>query len=432
MQHRADRSSPHSASPLTDGPRPMCYMAANAMRSLLRRPSVWILAVLVIVTGVVLLLRARGPVVRTVLAERRDLEQHIVASGRVRVPTRVQISAQLSGLVVAVGAVAGQRVSKGDLLVQLDDSTERASVAQAEAAVKQAQARVDQLRRVGAIVATESLRQTESALANAKVELERSAKLAASGAVPGVELENARRAVDIAQAQKNAAQAQQVAAAPMGADSRVALTALLQAQAQLAGATARLEQTRNVALQSGTVLSRDVEPGDVVQPARALLEIAADGDVELVFDPDERNLAWIRLGQLARASADAFPQQVFDATVSYIAPAIDPERGSVEVRLAVPTPPAFLKPDMTVSIDLTIATKSKVLTVPSQVVRGVATATPWVQLVEDDQVVRRDIKLGIRGVGAVEIEDGIAEGVEIIVPDGRQLSVGSRVRTELD
>ena len=349
-----------------------------------------------------------------------------------RVPTRVQISAQLSGLVVVVGPVAGQRVTKGDLLVQIDDSMDRASVAQAEAAVKQAQAKVGQLQRVGAIVATEALRQTETNLANAKVELDRSTKLAAAGAIPAVELESAQRTVDLAQAQKTAAQAQQVAAAPMGADSRIALTALLQAQAQLAGAKARLAQTRTVALQSGTVLSRSVEPGDVAQPSRPLLEIAVDGEVELVFDPDERNLAWIHLGQLAKASADAFPQQVFDAKVSYIAPAIDPQRGSVEVRLAVPTPPPLLKPDMTVSIDLTIAAKSKVLTVPSNVVRGTATPTPWVELVEAGHVVRREIKLGIRGEGVVEIEGGLVEGAELVVPEGRQLAPGARVRTERD
>lgn len=385
-----------------------------------------------VATAAALLLRARGPAVRTVVAERRDLEQHIVASGRVRVPTRVQIAAQLPGLVIAVPAAEGQRVRQGDLLVQLDDATERASVAQSEAAVKQAQARVDQLRRVGAIVATESLRQAETNLANAQRELQRTARLARSGAVPAVELENAQRAVDIAQAQKNAAQAQQVASAPMGADSRVALTALLQAQAQLAGTTARLAQTRIVALQSGIVLVRDVEPGDVVQPSRTLLEVAADSDVELVFDPDERNLAWIRLGQLAKASADAFPQQVFDAKVSYIAPSIDPQRGSVEVQLDVPQPPPFLKPDMTVSIDLTIAAKRQVLTVPSEVVHGAATATPWVQLAERHRVVRRDVKLGIRGEGTIEIAEGIAEGSEVIVPDGRQLPTGARVRTERD
>ena len=290
------------------------------MRHLLRRPTVWLALVILLVAGVVLVVRWRGPVVHTTLAVRRDLEQHIVSSGRVRVPTRVQIAAQTAGLVVAVGAVEGQRVKAGDLLVQIDDGAERAAVAQAEAAVNQARARVEQLRRVGAIVATEALRQTQTNLERARVELERTTKLAGTGAVPAVELENARRAVDIAQAQTNAAEAQQVASAPLGADSRVALGALLQAQAQLSGAKVRLAQTRIVALQSGAVLTRSVEPGDVVQPSRTLLVLAADADVQLVFQPDERNLAWIRLGQQARASADAYPQQVFDATVSYIAP----------------------------------------------------------------------------------------------------------------
>lgn len=402
----------------------------SVLRTLPRRPGFWIALVLLVAVAAVTIVRARGPIVRTVLAERRDLEQHLVASGRVRVPTRVEIAAQLPGLVVAVGAVAGQRVAQGELLVQLDDATERASVAQAEAAVRQAQARVDQLRRVGAIVATESLRQIETTLADARRDRDRTSKLVEAGALPGVELEKAQRAVDIAEAQKTAAQAQQLASAPTGADSRVALTALLQAQAQLAGARARLAQTRIVALQSGTVLARDVEPGDVVQASRMLLELAADSAVELVFDPDERNLAWIRVGQRAVASADAFPQHVFDARVGYIAPSVDPQRGTVEVRLDVPEPPPFLKPDMTVSIDLTLATRPDALTVPSDVVRGVATATPWVQLVERGRLVRRDVELGIRGDGAIEVTAGLDERSEVVVPDGRQLAAGARVRTE--
>jgi HlyD family secretion protein len=400
------------------------------MRSRLRRPSVWIAVVAVALAAVVWWMRARGPAVETVIAERRDLEQHLVASGRVRVPTRLSISSQLAGLVVAVGAVEGQRVAAGDLLVQLDDAAERAAVAQAEAAVKQAQARVDQLRRVGAIVATEALRQAETNLAKAQLELTRSTKLAQSGAVPAVEAENAQRAVDLATAQRTAAAAQQLASTPLGADSRVALTAQLQAQAQLAAAKVRLGQTRIVATQPGTVLARSVEPGDVVQPARALLEIAADSAVELVFFPDERNLAWLRLGQVAKVAADAFPAQLFEATVSYLAPAVDPQRGSVEVRLAVAAPPPILKPDMTVSIDLTIAAKAQVVTVPSEVVHGAATAAPWVHVVERGRAVRRAVKVGLRGDGAVEIVDGLAAGAEVIVPSGRPLADGARVRAE--
>lgn len=399
-------------------------------RRLARRPVAWIVLALVILAGGALALRARGPSVRTTTAVRRALEQHIVASGRVRVPTRVQISARASGLVVAVGATEGQHVEAGDLLVQLDDAAERAAVAQAKAAVDQSRARVAQLRRVGAIVATEALREAETHLERARTELGRAQRLFDARALPAVELESARRAVEIAQAQKTAAQAQQVAAAPEGAESRIALTALLQAEAQLAGANARLAQMRMVAPHAGEVLSRAVEVGDVVQPGRTLMELAVDGDVELVFQSDERNLAWIAAGQPARASADAYPQDLFDATVSYIAPSIDPQRGSVEVRLAVPDPPAHLRPDMTVSIDLTVAAKPDALTVPSDAVRGAATAAPYVLTVEDGRVARREVRLGIRGEGSVEIVAGLDEGSRVILPGADPPAPGRRVRVE--
>jgi HlyD family secretion protein len=178
------------------------------------------------------------------------------------------------------------------------------------------------------------------------------------------------------------------------------------------------------------VLLRDVEPGDVVQPSRTLLVFAADADVQLVFHADERNLASIRLGQTALAAADAYPQEVFEATVDYVAPSVDPQRGSIEVRLAVAKPPAFLKPEMTVSIDLEVARKQHALVVDSEVVRDAATARPYVLAVEDGRVARRDVRLGIRGDGASEIVSGVTDGAELIIPDGRRLAPGARVRAE--
>lgn len=402
------------------------------MRTLFRRPGLWILIALLAASTIVMAVRARGPKVKVAVAARKDLEQRVVASGRVRVPTRVQVAAQVPGLVVAVGAIEGQRVKAGDLLVQIDDAEARAAVSQAKAAVDQASARVEQLRRVGAIVATEALRQAETNLERAEVELARVRELSASGAVAQAELDNAQHSVELARAQKVAAEAQRIASTPMGADSRVALTALLQAQAQHVGATVRLAQTRIVAHQDGVVLTRSVEPGDVVQPARTLMVLAADGSPQLVFQPDERNLAWIALGQKARASADAYPQQVFDAEVSYIAPSIDPQRGSVEVRLAVPSAPAFLLPDMTVSIDLSVARRESALVVPSDAVRDAATPAPWLFAVEGDRLVRKDVKLGIRGEGAVEVVEGLGEGSVVVLPDGRIHAPGQRVRAELD
>lgn len=396
----------------------------------LRHPGVSILLGLLGTAGVILAVRARGPVVAATVASRTHIEQHVIASGRVRVVTRVQLSAQISGRVVAVRAVEGQRVRAGDLLVQLDDAEARAAVSQAKAAVSQASGRVEQLRKVGAVVTTEASRQTETNLAHAESELARVQKLAAAGVLGRVDLDEARRNVEIARAQKSAADAQQMAATPQGVDSSIATSALLESQAQLAGAVVRLEQTRLLAPQDGIVLSRAVEPGDTVQPGNTLLEIAADGETQLVIEPDERNLAWIRLGQKARASADAYPQEIFDAEVSYIAPAIDPRRGSIEVRLRVPDPPGSLRPDMTVSVDLTVASKSLALTVPSDAVRAATTPAPWVYVVEGGRIARRNVVLGIRGEGHTEIESGLDEGAAVVISADVTLVDGQRVRVD--
>ncbi len=388
-------------------------------------------ALVIVLGGAVFAVRARGVQVSTVGAARRDLDHRIVASGRVLAPSRVSVSATTPGLVVAVGAALGQHVGVGDLLVQVDDAEARASLAQAKAAVEQARARVEQLRHVGAIVANQGLSQAETNLEKARADLERTTKLLESGAVPRAELEGARRSFELAQAQKHAAEAQQVASAPLGADSRVALGALLQAEAQRTGAEVRLAQTRILATSAGVVLSRSVEPGDVVQPARTLLVIAVDGDEQLAFHADERNLSSIAIGQRAVASADAFPNETFDAEVSYIAPSIDPQRGTVEVRLRVPKPPSYLLPDMTVSVDLLVASRKGALVVPSEAVRGSATPAPWALVVQDGKAARKDLKLGVRGQGAgavTEILSGLGESDDLIVPDGRPLEIGRRVR----
>lgn len=94
-----------------------------------------------------------------------------------------------------------------------------AAVSQAKAAVSQAFGRVEQLRKVGAIVTTEASLQTATNLARAEAELARAEKLAATGVVARVDLDEARRNVEIVKAQKNAAEAQRTATTPRGVDS---------------------------------------------------------------------------------------------------------------------------------------------------------------------------------------------------------------------
>jgi HlyD family secretion protein len=400
------------------------------LRHWLRQPGLWI-AVAAILAGLAFgAVKVRGPRVTTVFAVRRDLEQRLVASGYVWVPTRVQVAAQTTGRVLVVAVQEGQRVSKGDVLIELDDAEARAAVSQARAAVAEAGARVEQTQSVGSVVATEQVNQMRTNRERARADLTRTEQLAAIGGVAMVDLDEARRLLELAEAQLAAAEARQLAAAPRGADSRLVVSSLQQYRAQLDAARVRLAHMTVVAPQDAIVLNRAVEPGNIVQPSQTLLVMAASTDTaQIVFESDERNLAAIQVGQRARVSADAYPQQVFDAYVGYLAPSIDPERGSIEVRLRVPASPAFLKPDMTVSVDLAVAAKAQALTVPSEAVRGASSGAPWLFAVDAGRLLRRDVTLGLRGEGTVEILSGVDEGAEVVLPDERRLTAGQRVRS---
>jgi HlyD family secretion protein len=209
---------------------------------------------------------------------------------------------------------------------------------------------------------------------------------------------------------------------------RVAASALRESQARLSAAEVRLAQTRVVSEQAGVILARKAEAGDIVRVGDTLLELAGDSETEIVIEPDERNLAWLRVGQTGKASADAYPDQTFDAQITYIAPAVDRQRGSIEVRLRVPDPPATLRPDMTVSVDLTVASRKQVLTVSTDAIRDAATPAPWVPVVQAGVIARRAVTLGITGEGQSEIASGVSEGDVVVLSGARAVEPGQRVR----
>lgn len=399
----------------------------TAARSKRRWP--WLLlALLTLIVVVASAVVARGPSVPVTVVSRRNLEQHLVASGRVMAKARVDVSSLTTGIVTFVGPDEGARVKAGDLLVQLDDREAKGAVAQATAAVAHAKARAEQVGLVASVVASRAFETAKANRANAEVELSKTEQLVSSGALPPQKLDSAKLAVEVARAEEDATRAQQMAMSARGVESRAAWAALSQAEAELALANVKLSQTQIFAHTDAVVLSREVEPFTVVQPARVLFSLATLGETRLQVLPDERDLALIQIGQRARASADAYPDETFAAEVSYIAPSIEAQRGTVEVHLRVPEPPSYLRPDMTVSVDLTVATKDNALVIPFEAVRGLATSHPHVLIVSSGRVTERAIKLGIRGAGYLDVIGGLEEGDLVVIPDGQRLSPSQRVR----
>ena len=369
-----------------------------------------------------------GKPVETHQAVRSDLVQTVVASGRIITPQRAAVGAVITGRVARIPVEEGQSVKRGDVLIVLDDEDERASVAQASGAVAQAEARLRQLREVSLPAAEQALIQAQANLTQARQQHDRARELKAKGFVSQAALDDAQRNLDVAESQLRAAKLQVATNRPSGSDFALAQTALAQARATLGVAQAKLDQTVILAPVDGTLISRNVEPGNVVQSGKELMALAPEGETQVVVQIDEKNLAQLRIGQHALASADAFPRERFAAVLVYINPGIDALRGSVEVKLRVPKPPAYLRQDMTVSVDIEVARSAGTVVVPADTVRDVGSAQPWVLAVDGGRAVRRAVKLGLKGDGRVEVLDGVAPGDRLISASQATVESGHRVR----
>jgi len=369
-----------------------------------------------------------GQPVEAYQAVRSDLVQSVVASGRIMTPQRAAVGVVITGRVVRIPVQEGQSVRRGDVLMVLDDSDERAAVAQARAAVAQAAAKVRQLRELGLPAAEQGLVQAEANVTQARRQYDRAVDLKAKGFVSQAALDDAQRNLDVAESQLRAAKLQVQSNSPAGSEFAVAQTALVQAQASLGVAQAKLDDTIIRAPVDGILIARAVEPGNVVQPGKELMALAPVGETQVVVQIDEKNLAQLKLGQLALASADAFPKERFAAELIYINPGIDALRGSVEVKLRVATPPEYLRQDMTVSVDIEVARRNGTVVVPADAVHDANGAEPWVLVVAGLRAERRPVRLGLKGDGRVEILEGLQPGDRVIPAGLAMIKSGQRVR----
>lgn len=389
----------------------------------------WVVLAAVLGGGAALALRLwLGPRVELVPVSRRELRQTVVATGRVLVPARVQLGSTVLGNVAKVLVAEGARVRKGQRLLELVADEALAQVAQARAAVAQASARVAQLEGVARPVAREGVAQARAGLALAEAAFRRTDSLQRSGALPPAQLDDARKLRDVSRSQVRAAEVQLEGNGPRGVELRIARAARAQASASVRLAEAREALLRVDAPGDGVILTRAVEPGDVVQPGRVLLTLALDGPTWIVAQVDERNLAFLRTGQAARVSADAFAAQSFAATVAWLGPAVDPLRGTLEVRLSVARPPDYLRPEMTVSLEVEVGRLPGVLALPAEAVRDAASRKPWVLVLDGDHAARREVTLGLRGEGWLELVSGLEAGAAVIPPRAGAIAPGRRVR----
>jgi HlyD family secretion protein len=371
----------------------------------------------------------RAPQVDSVKVQSTTLVRTVQFSARVATLARVDVGSTLTARVAQVLVREGAQVREGDVLVRLESDELHAALAQAHAAQSQAQSKLQGLRSTGRMQTQAALAQTQANVQAARADVARTQQLVTQGFVSPARLDEAQRALGVAQALQDSAAAQVQANTESGTDVNQAQAQLETARAAVLAAQARLGQTVLRAPGEARVLARTVEVGQIVQPGRALLSLALAGPTQIKAQVDERFLSQLAVGQPATVVADAFSDQRLSAKVSFIAPAVDAQRGAVEVTLTLDQEaPSFLREDMTLSIEVETARRDKALSVPLAALRtspGAADDTASVLLAVDGQAQLRNVHLGVRSLQAAEVVSGLQVGDTVLL--GGSVAAGQRV-----
>jgi HlyD family secretion protein len=371
-----------------------------------------------------------GPVVPGLRVEVLPIELRIVASGEVRYQSLAHIGSEITGTVIARHVREGDRVKKGDLLIELNPEELQSRLAQAQTLLQQ-------LREISRPQAQTALAEAQDNLRQASREARRREALANNGTISTELAEQAQRI------EMNARTA--LTRAQLVADSLAANSTEEQLlQQRVHTAQAELAKTRLYAPFAGRVQTRSVEPGDLVQPTKVLLEIArSDGldrdgggsdGLEVVIALDEKNFAPVQLKQPVQLIADAWPEQTVPGIVSFIAPAVDSERGTIDVHVRVLADSGNERktfiPGMTVSANIIAAERENSVVLPNDYLRFNADGQAQVLRWTGGKVNTVDVQTGLRNVTHSEIVSGLTEGDVVVQAD--TLSDGQRTRVTFE
>ena len=300
-------------------------------------------------------------------------QRQIQAIGTLRSNESVIVRPEVAGRIVAINFQEGQRVRKGQVLVQLDASFERAELAQAEAMAQLARAnfgRADELQKRGA---------------------------------------GTQRALDEAQA---------------GIRSAAATVELRRA---------RLEKFTLVAPFDGVVGLRKVSVGDVVLPGHEFVNLEQVDPLKLDFRVPELFLSAIRVGQQVAIAVDAYPGRSFAGEVFAIDPALDAAGRSIVIRARIANADDALRPGLFARVTLTLAERPQALFVPEQALVPQGDRHFLFKLVDGGEgkpkvVELVPVKLGERRAGEVEILAGLAPGDQVVTAGVLKIRPGMPVQ----
>ena len=184
---------------------------------------------------------------------------------------------------------------------------------------------------------------------------------------------------------------------------------------------ARLRETGEVrrtltliAPASGVIVKEPPVAGMRFMPGEALFRIADLSRIWLIGDVFEQDLSLVRAGTKATLSVSAFPEKAFPGEVTFIYPILNAETRTARVRIELANPQGQLRPGMYGTVQIDAGPKREVISVPDSAVIDSGTKQTVLVSLGEGRFEPREVKLGARGGGFVEVLSGVKDGESVV------------------
>ena len=306
-------------------------------------------------------------VVHTVAA--RDLDERIEASGKLVARNHARVAAEVGGRITEIVRDEGASVAEGEAVLTIDP--ERRRLERDDAAARMAE--------------------TTAALAEAEREHGRIRALFDKGVASQARLDETDTQLRLARSRRDAARAQ------LGVAERA-----------LADASVR-------APFAGVVAVRHISAGEFVQPGTTLFELVAMDPIDVEFHLPEVEASRVAAGQEVAVRVAPYPEEIFTAPVTFVAPTVDPDTHTLLVRAALENADHRLRSGLFARVDLGVARRRGVTMLPEEAVLQRADGEIVFRLGTGNRVERLAIDTGIHRDGEVEVRSGLSPGDRVVV-----------------
>jgi HlyD family secretion protein len=375
------------------------------------------------------------------------------ATGYVIAAHKIELASKVIGRVAWVGVEMGDRISKGQILVRLEDDEYKARVAEEQGQLDNAMAKLAELeagsRPEETATAKAAVDKAQAEFTVAEINYKRLADLESSHSVSRQQIDDAESLMHSRQAEVDS-QKQQLALSKLGPRKEeidAQKGTVRQLQGSLALAMVDLDDTVIRSPVDATVLERNVEVGEFVTTGFVgdrgakgyVLSIADLNDLRVDLDVSQNDFAKVSPHQPCWIVTDAYPDRRYEGDVDLISPEANRQKATVLVRVKVLNPDQLLKPDMNATVSFLSAEKlattrnaatmpageRPMLKIPSTALRG-----HEVFVVEAGKATRRPVTPGETASGGeIEIRKGLIGGEDLIIDPPADLNDGDAVKT---